>query len=121
MRRMSPIRAIRNKMMKLLSKTCTMRLQVTILKDLELVRKDKYHDAVGKFNDLINESEKAGAHEWICKSLTNILMIRCKENSSEVLSTLARLMQSIDRVPKKDAETAVKSAIDYVMLRSDVG
>jgi hypothetical protein len=48
-------------------------------------------------------------------------MIRCKENSSEVLSTLARLMQSIDRVPKKDAETAVKSAIDYVMLRSDVG
>lgn len=83
----------------------------------ELVRKDKFQDAVNKFNELINESQKASAYEWICKSLTNILMIRCKENSAEVLTTLSRLLQSIDKVPKKDAETAVKSAIDYVSTR----
>jgi hypothetical protein len=58
-----------------------------------MIRKDNYQEAIKKFNDLITESEKVNSNEWTCKSLNNILMIRCKEGSPEVIPTLSKLMR----------------------------
>ncbi len=84
------------------------------------MRKEKYKEAVDKFNDLIRDSKSLNSTEWIPKSLNNVLLIRCKENSPLVNEAVVNLMQSMEKISKKDAENNAKTALDNVWLWSNI-
>lgn len=91
-----------------------MKQQVTPSPYVDFMRKDQLNEAVQKFNELIAEATRNSSYEWISKSLGNIIMIKCKQNSNEVSEYLSKLIQSLDNIPKKDAENALKAAIDNI-------
>jgi hypothetical protein len=42
------------------------------------------------------------------------MTVRCKENSPEVIATISGLVSGLEGIPKKEAETTIKSAVDNV-------
>lgn len=82
---------------------------------LDLLRKDKLNEAVQKFNELVTEALRSSSPDWVCKALGNIIKIKCKQQSNDVGEYLSKLIQNLDGISKKDAENALKTAIDNVM------